>query len=62
MEVQTDNSNYREDVQFINMPFPTKICTKLQPIKCLECTSTVLLLADLDSMPLDYVYSSEMGF
>ena len=60
MEVQTDNSNYREDVQFINLPFPAKICTRLQPIKCLECT-TVLLLADSESMPLDYLYSSDLN-
>ena len=36
-------------------PFPTKIGTKFQPI-CLECISNVLLLADLESMHLDYLY------
>ena len=30
------------------MPFPTKICIKFQPITCLECNSTVLLLVDLE--------------
>ena len=34
----------------------TKICKKFQPMRRLECTCSILLLADLDNMSLCYLY------
>ena len=43
-----------------NMPFPTKVCTQFIPMTLLECSSSVLQLADLENMSLvlslDYLY------
>ena len=39
------------------MPLPTKIYTKFHPMTCLESTFTVLLLVNIESMSLDYLYS-----
>ena len=39
-----------------NYALTTKICTQFEPMTCQECTSTILVLADLDSMSLDYLY------
>ena len=39
-----------------NYALSYQICTQVQPMTCLECTSTVILLADLESISLDYLY------
>ena len=41
------------------MPFPASICKKIQPMTCLECTFADLRLADLESLFLDYLYSTQ---
>ena len=38
------------------MPLRTKICKMFKPMTGLGCTIIILLLADLDNMPLDYLY------
>ena len=40
----------------IEMPLPSKPCSQLQPMTCLECTSTVLLLDALELKSLYYLY------
>ena len=38
------------------LPLGTKICKMYQPMGCLECIFSILLLADLDSMSLGYLH------
>ena len=38
------------------MPLCTQICKMFEPMTGLECTFTILLLADLDNMSLGYMY------
>ena len=38
------------------MSLRTMICKMFQPMRCLECIFSILLLADLDSMSLGYLF------